>query len=89
MSTDQRVCDVIASALALPEEHRLRVMDAIHASLSDPTIDHGPTDDADEVSACWQAEILRRIDDVVSGRVETITAEQAERMIRDDAEPAV
>ena len=89
MASNEPTQHLIASALALPIEQRLAVMDAIHASLADPTIDHGPTEPADEVASAWRDEIARRIADVDSGRVQTIPAEEAERMIRGDAEPAV
>ena len=89
MPSNEQIQDVIASALALPAEQRLEVMDAIHVSLADPSIDHGPVEHADEVALAWKDEIARRIADVDNGRVKTIPAEQAERMIRGDAKPAV
>jgi len=89
MQSNDQIQDVIASALALPAEQRLAVMDAIHVSLAEPSIDHGPVDSADEVAAAWKDEIARRIVDVDSDRVKTIPAEEAERMIRGDAKPTV
>jgi predicted trehalose synthase len=79
---------VIASALALPAEDRIAVLDAIHVSLADPSIDHGPSEDApDEVASAWGEEIARRLSDVESGRVKTVPADDAEGMIRDPAPP--
>ena len=89
MPSNEQIQDVIASALALPAEQRLEVMDAIHVSLADPSIDHGPVEQADEVAAAWKEEIASRIADLDNGRVTTLPAEQAERMIRGDAKPAV
>ena len=42
---------------------------------------------ADEVEAAWKEEIARRIADIDSGRMKTIPADEAERMIRGDARP--
>ena len=89
MATNEQIDNVIKSALALPAEQRLAVMDAIHVSLSDPSVDHGPEEPADEVVAAWKDEIASRIVDVESGRVKTVPAEEAERMIRGDARPSV
>ena len=89
MPHNEQIQDVIASALALPAEQRLEVMDAIHVSLADPSIDHGPTEASEKVASAWKDEIAHRITDVDSGRVKTIPAEEAERMIRGDAKPSV
>ena len=89
MPTNEHIHDIIASALALPAEQRLEVMDAIHVSLADPSIDHGPVEPVDDVATAWKDEIARRIADVDHGRVQTVPAEQAERMIRGDVKPAV
>ena len=89
MSTNDPTQDVIASALALPAEQRLAVMDAIHVSLADCSIDHGPIDPPADVAAAWKEEIAQRIAELDSGRLKTIPAEQAEGMIRGDAKPAV
>ncbi len=89
MPSNEQIEGVIASALALPAEQRLEVMDAIHVSLADPSIDHGSVDAAEDVAAAWKDEIARRVAEVKSGRVKTIPAEEAERMIRGDATPNV
>lgn len=85
----QNTNDVIASALSLPAEDRLAVLGAIHKSLADPSIDHGPEESIADVQDAWREEIARRLDDVRSGRIQTIPAEEAERMIRGDAPPAL
>jgi putative addiction module component (TIGR02574 family) len=80
---------VIDSALALNADQRLAVFDAIHASLADPTIDHGPTQPVELAVAAWKDEIAQRIADIDAGRVQTVPAEQAERMIRGAGQPSV
>ena len=89
MPSNEQIQHVIASVLTLPEEQRLEVMDAIHVSLADPSVDHGPVEPAAGVAAARKDEIARRIADVDSGRVKTIPADEAERMIRGDAKPTV
>jgi putative addiction module component (TIGR02574 family) len=89
MPNDQTFSNVVASTLALPADERLAVMDAIHVSLADPSIDHGPAEPANEVAAAWKEELARRIADIESGRVKTIPAREAEGMIRGDGEPTV
>jgi hypothetical protein len=89
MASDFATDNLIASILRLPLEERERVFIALQKSLIDETFDHGPEEPADEVEAAWGDEIARRIADIDSGRVKTIPAEEAERMIRGDAEPAV
>ena len=64
-------------------------MDAIHVSLADLSVDHGLVEPATDVAAAWKDAIARRIAEVDSGRVKTIPADEAERMIRGDAKPTV
>lgn len=79
---------VIASALPLPTVERIAVLDAIHVSLADTSIDHPFSDeDAGAVAAAWSDEIARRLAGIDNGRVKTVPAEEAERMIRDAAPP--
>jgi putative addiction module component (TIGR02574 family) len=81
---------VIASALALPADERLALLDPIHVSLADPQVEHDLAgEDVAEVAAYWRDEIARRLDDITSGRVRTVPADEAERMIRDAAVPPV
>jgi putative addiction module component (TIGR02574 family) len=89
MSGDLATDSLIATILRLPLPEREKVFYAVQQSLIDPTLDHGPEDPADEIESAWSDEIARRIADIDSGRVKTIPAEEAERMIRGDAEPAV
>lgn len=74
--------DIIASVLALSTDERLAVLDAIHVSLADPSLKHGPLEEATVVATAWKDEIARRIDDLDAGRIETIPAVEAEEMIR-------
>ncbi len=90
MSTKPTAEQITLSVLQWPTEKRLELLDAIHASLVDPSIDHGLEDSAAEVEATWKDEISKRIADIDSGRVKTIPAEEAERIVRGDApHPAV
>ncbi|HJQ78732.1 MAG TPA: addiction module protein [Lacipirellulaceae bacterium] len=89
MARDLATDTLIASILQLPLAEREKVYYALHESLIDRTVDHGPEELADEVEAAWSDEIARRIADIDSGRVKTIPAEEAERMIRGDAKPTV
>ncbi len=89
MATNMTPHEIIASALQLPVAERERVIDALQESLIAETVDHGPEEPADEVEAAWSDEIARRIADIDSGRVKTIPAEEAERMIRGDGRPTL
>jgi putative addiction module component (TIGR02574 family) len=55
----------------------------------DPDFDQNFEEPFEEVEAAWSAEIARRIADIDCGRVKTIPAEEAERMIRGDARPNI
>jgi putative addiction module component (TIGR02574 family) len=89
MASDLATDNIIASILRLPLSERERIFHAVQESLIDQTVDHGPEEAADEVEAAWSEEIARRIADIDAGRVKTIPAEEAERMMRGDAKPAV
>lgn len=87
MSTDLTPQEIINSALHLPLAEREQVIDALQESLIDKSVDHGPDESTGEVLAAWSDEIARRISDVDSGRIKTISAEDAEKMIRDNVRP--
>ncbi len=89
MPSQQDTQEVITSALSLSTDDRLAVMDAIHVSLADSSVDHGPAEVAEAVQAAWQDEIARRIGEIDSDSVKTVPAQEAERMIKGDAKPAV
>jgi len=85
MATNLTASEIIASALQLPVADRGQIVDALTDSLIDESIDHGPEEPADEVEAAWSDEIARRIADIDSGRVKTISSEEAWKIINGDA----
>jgi len=58
------VKDILEAALKLDPEQREELIDELSACL-----------DATDLGEYWEAEIKRRIDDVDSGRVKTVPAE--------------
>ena len=70
--TNPTTAAVIASALQLPIADRVVLINALEQSLVDDCIDYGSTDPPEEVEAAWSDEIVRRIEDIDSGRVKTI-----------------
>lgn len=87
MSNDRTPEQITQSVLQWPTQQRLELLDVLHESLVDESIDHGPEEPAAEVEAAWEDEIGKRIAEIDNGRVKTIPAEEAERMIRGDAPP--
>ena len=87
MTKNVAIDQLIAMILELPLEDRAQIYHAIHESLIDESIDHGPIEPADEVNAEWGEEIARRVADIDSGRVTTTPADEAEQMIRSDRLP--
>jgi putative addiction module component (TIGR02574 family) len=72
---------VLELALALPEDARTNLVEALIESLD------APFDDPPLVEAAWAEEISRRLNDVETGAVKPIPWEEALRMIygsRDD-----
>ena len=57
--------EITQLALTLPVDQRAQVAKALLASLDDPA-------DSAEVHEAWTAEIKSRVDDITSGRVQTI-----------------
>lgn len=64
--------EITQLALTLPVDQRAQVATALLASLDDPA-------DPAEVHEAWTAEIKSRVDDIVSGRVQTIPHEEVKR----------
>ena len=64
--------EITQLALTLPVDQRAQVANALLASLDDP-------DDPAEVHEAWTAEIKSRVDDIVSGRVQTVPHEEVQR----------
>lgn len=76
---------IISSATQLSQEDQAAIADALLQKLMD--VDHGPEEPVAQVDAAWSDEIRRRIADIESGRIKTIAAQEAERMIRDGHRP--
>ena len=64
---------LISEVLALPEEARREIVDAVLDSL---------IDEAETLSPAWQAEITKRIDDAMHGRVQPVPWDEVEGRIR-------
>jgi putative addiction module component (TIGR02574 family) len=79
--------EIIALALQLPLSERQQIVEAVRESLIDDSVDHGPEENADEVDAAWGGEIARRIADIDSGRLRTISSEDAWKIINGEAAP--
>ena len=67
---------IAASALGLPEADRTRLIVKLLESLDDATPDS-------DVEQAWEAEVARRVRDLVEGRAKTIPADQAIHAARD------
>jgi putative addiction module component (TIGR02574 family) len=67
----QETHDLLQKALALPENERAELAGNLLSSL-DTTVDQ-------DVDAAWQQEVARRLDEVQSGRVETIPWEEVQQ----------
>jgi hypothetical protein len=87
MSSDLTTEQIIETVLRLPLREQGRVYDALHESLVDETIDHGPEDPIEDVEASWSQEIARRIAEIDSGKVKTIPSEEAWKMIDGQSPP--
>jgi putative addiction module component (TIGR02574 family) len=72
MSSVEQIAE---SALGLPVSDRTRLVVMLLESLDDTT----PEPDVDQA---WEAEVARRVRDLVEGRAKTIPAEQALRDVR-------
>ncbi len=71
--------DVLAAALDLPTEERARVAHKLLLSLDQNEV--GDDVEADTIAAAWTAEIARRLEEVQSGDVELIDADEADAYI--------
>ena len=67
----QETHDLLQKALALPESERAELAGNLLSSL-DTTLDP-------DVDAAWQQEVARRLDEVQSGKVETIPWEEVQQ----------
>jgi putative addiction module component (TIGR02574 family) len=87
MASDLTTEQIIETVLRLPLKEQGRIYDALHESLVDDMIDHGPEEPADDVEAAWSQELARRIADIDSGKVKTIPSEEAWKMIDGQTPP--
>lgn len=69
--------EITQLALTLPVDQRAQVASALLASLDDPA-------DPAEVHEAWTAEIEARVEDIVSGRVQTVSHEEVKRQLAAD-----
>jgi putative addiction module component (TIGR02574 family) len=67
----QEAHELLQKALALPENERAELAGKLIASL-DATVDQ-------DVDAAWQQEVVHRLHDIQSGKVETIFWEEVQR----------
>lgn len=70
----EEVSAILKKALSLPPEARAAIADSLLESL-----ETSPTDE--DVEAAWSAEIKRRIDDIDSGKVQSIPYEEVRRRL--------
>ena len=69
--------EITQLALTLPVDQRAQVANALLASLDDPA-------DSAEVHEAWTAEIKSRVDEITSGRVQTISRDEVEAQLAAD-----
>lgn len=69
--------EITQLALTLPADQRAQVASALLASLDDPA-------DSADVHEAWTAEIKSRVDDVVSGRLPTISRDEVRDQLAAD-----
>jgi putative addiction module component (TIGR02574 family) len=67
----QEAHELLRRALSLPEKERAELAGNLIASL-DTTVDR-------DVDAAWQQEVARRLNDVQSGKLETVSWEEVQR----------
>lgn len=63
--------ELLQKALALPENERAELAGSLISSL-EATVDQ-------DVDAAWQEEVVRRLHEVQSGKVETVSWEEVQR----------
>ena len=68
---------VATDALQLPTQDRAALAQVLLQSLDDQA-----AEDPAEVRRAWEAEVERRVEDILSGRVEEIPAEEALARLR-------
>jgi putative addiction module component (TIGR02574 family) len=76
----QDATELLKRALALPEEERAELAGSLLESLD------GPPEDPEAVEAAWNEEIARRIEDLDSGKVKTVSLDTFRRKLSSAAE---
>lgn len=71
MIMTQETHELLQKALALPEKERAELAGNLISSL-DATVD-------EDVDAAWQQEVVRRLHEVQSGKVETVSWEEVQQ----------
>lgn len=84
--TDPTSEQIIASATQLPLEDQFAIADALFENAMASSFG---ADDEVAASSAWKDEVAERLEDVEKGRVQTIPAEEAERMIQGGERPEV
>ncbi|WGX97265.1 addiction module protein [Nocardioides sp. L-11A] len=69
--------EITQLALTLPVDQRAQVANALLASLDDMA-------DSAEVHEAWTAEIKSRVDDITSGRVQTLSRDEVRAQLAAD-----
>jgi putative addiction module component (TIGR02574 family) len=69
--------EITQLALTLPVDQRAQVANALLASLDDAA-------DSAEVHEAWTAEIKSRVDDIMSGRVQTLSRDEVRAQLAAD-----
>ena len=69
--------EITQLALTLPVDQRAQVANALLASLDDPA-------DSAEVHEAWTAEIRSRVDEITSGRVQTLSRDEVRAQLAAD-----
>jgi putative addiction module component (TIGR02574 family) len=76
----QDATELLKRALAFPEEERAELVGSLLESLD------GPPEDPEAVEAAWNEEIARRIEDLDSGKVKTVSLDTFRRKLSSAAE---
>lgn len=69
--------EITQLALTLPVDQRAQVAHALLASLDDPA-------DSAEIHEAWTAETKSRVEDITSGRVQTLSRDEVEAQLAAD-----
>ena len=70
------VSDLFSVALALPMSDREALLDQLAVSLGDVRADDAA--DSDSIDHAWDAEVRSRVDDIITGKVQSVPAEQVD-----------